>query len=348
MTTRPAGEAAPAPIAAATPTARRHAGLTRKQWIWIARLGVGVAMIVALWAYSGDMREILRLIDKASGFPLAMGLLVYAAAQMLQAVNLRWAMHRVGAPISLYAAVRAHSLGLASNLALPSAVGGDAVKAVALRADAGTIVASGTATLFARGVGVVGLIINAMIGAVIAWPTIGGTPTGRFVAIVLSAIGISLVLIWLLRRHAVAGARRVLPAGLTRKLEPLLAFIAGLSLRDIAFPMAIGWLYSFTGVITYALLGLGLRVELGFDGYLLLTAVYLVTLLPVSPMGMGLRDWGNGRVLILFGVATAQAYALAMMQLGTMVATGMLWGAFYLFSRPADRAPEPDAGEPRQ
>jgi hypothetical protein len=78
--------------------------------------------------------------------------------------------------------------------------------------------------------------------------------------------------------------------------------------------------------------GLGLAVPLAYYG-VLTSVVAVLTLLPVSVNGMGLREWGTALLLAPLGVGTTEAVTLSLLTFAVQVAASLTGCVFYLFGR---------------
>jgi hypothetical protein len=78
--------------------------------------------------------------------------------------------------------------------------------------------------------------------------------------------------------------------------------------------------------------GLGLSVPLAYYG-ILTSVVAVLTLLPVSVNGMGLREWGTALLLAPLGVSAAQAVTLSLLIFAVQAAASLGGCVFYLFGR---------------
>jgi hypothetical protein len=76
--------------------------------------------------------------------------------------------------------------------------------------------------------------------------------------------------------------------------------------------------------------GLGLPVPLAYYG-VFVPLVALLTLLPVSVNGMGLRELGTVVLLAPVGVSTEKAVTLSVLTFAAFTAAGLCGGLFYLF-----------------
>jgi hypothetical protein len=91
---------------------------------------------------------------------------------------------------------------------------------------------------------------------------------------------------------------------------------------------------------------MGLTVPLVYYA-LAVPLVTLLTLVPISLNGMGLRELGMILVLAPLGVGAPQAATLSVLQFAVYSLSGLVGGAFYLWGRyPRWQGTEADRAEP--
>ena len=224
-------------------------------------------------------------------------------------------------------------IGMYFNLLLPTSVGGDAVRAWYLNGHSGRKLASIASVLLDRVNGVMVLVALAIVAVFLTpveMPTwIPASVAGIAAAGVLGTLGLTLI--------AYLGK---LPPNRQQQLQTmvgllnspaLLAKASALSLFVQGANVVLVWLIS---------LGLGLDVPLTYYG-ILVPMVSLLTMLPVSLNGMGVREWGTALFLAPFGVAEGPALALAILWFAVQLAGSLLGGLVYLmghFAKPAPAA----------
>jgi glycosyltransferase 2 family protein len=237
-------------------------------------------------------------------------------------------------------------IGMFFNLVLPTSVGGDVVRAWYLGRQAGPPpapepvglptgrqalgrrTASFLSVLADRVNGLAVLIAVACLAALCcpvplpAWMTWTVACTGGAAALGLASLP---ALPWL---------EKVLPAH--RRLTPLLAG-ARLCLRDrrgVCLVTALSLVVQLANVVLAWLVGegLGLPVPPLYYG-VLVPLVSLLTLLPVSLNGMGLREAGTVLLLAPVGVGAAPAVTLSLLIFAVYAAASLGGGVFYLLGR---------------
>jgi uncharacterized protein (TIRG00374 family) len=214
---------------------------------------------------------------------------------------------------------------------LPTAVGGDAVRAIDLSRRTGARAEAISSVLVDKIVGTGALVVLAAAGAAAGGAGFGGD------TVLLVELGVGIVcagsLAVLFSRKAQRAIRPLRP--LLRKLRiegPARALYDALhAYRN--HPATLLWVFvlaclaQLLRVVTVALLVHGMRLDVGFGTLLLLCPVlFLVTLVPISLNGVGLREATFVVVLASVGVARADAFVLGLAFFAVGVATALLGG----------------------
>jgi uncharacterized protein (TIRG00374 family) len=304
----------------------------RANWRPAARAAISLAILGGLaakmdWALlQSSIRE-----TRWSLWFAAVG--VYVAAQVLSAVRWRWLSQPLGFDRPLRAYVGDYFVGMFFNLLLPTSIGGDAMRAISLNARSGRKLAALMSVLLDRLSGLLVLLILACGAALICPIPLPRWMVGVvFGAVAAAALGLSLLptAIRLLSRldgnHiALAKCRR-----LAESLRNALVVFRGRP-RLVIVSTALSAAIQMSGVVQVALIGaaLGLDVPFAIVG-IAVPMVALLTLLPVSLNGMGVREAGMVLFLQPAGVAASQAVAVAFLWFCSQTVAGLLGGVVYL------------------
>jgi len=278
------------------------ASLPRRTWLWRLRI-LGTVGSLTLLGWLMARQDWEALLGYARGLPalsLALGLGLTAITQLFN-VGRWWALLR-GQKIRLgyFEAARLAFAGLFASNFLPSTIGGDVVRILgATRASRSRL--SGAATVVMdRAVSVFSMLFLLPFSG----PLIG-TLLGRASALAGSTVAIGAPAKWLqtIREKA------------RETLAPWARRPASLALSLMA---------SWAGVTCYLLAvwtvarGLAMDVDLGqVAGATGLT--YLLTLIPISINGFGVREAGMLALYVQMGTTPEQASALALITRGLMM-----------------------------
>ena len=270
-----------------------------------------------------------RVGDSRHGLgPLGRGAGIFLCSQL--ASGWRWA--ELGRPLgfnfSRLRYIQLYFEGMFFNLCLPSSIGGDVLKAYWLAPNTAGRVLAGCTVLADRAVGMVGLCV------------IGTT------ALVARALALSVRLggarrhwcYWRRRLAAVSLGLRVwkwlagfLPADsrLARLAEQLMPYHD----RPEVLRRSIGWGLVVQGlnVLTVAEIGHAIGLGIPLAAYCVaVPAVSLLTTLPLSIGGVGVREGGLAWMLASYGVSEELGVTLGLLWFLITIAGGLIGGGVYL------------------
>ena len=237
---------------------------------------------------------------------------------------------------------------------LPTAVGGDAVKAIDLSRRTGARAEAVSSVVVDKILGLGALVLLAAAGAASGGAGFGGSTV---LAVELAVGVVSAGSLALLFSRRARGLLRPLRP-LMRKLRieaPMRALYEGLHAyrnhaRALVWVFVLAIVAQLLRVVTVAVLVHGMGLDVGFGTLLLLCPVlFLVTIVPISLNGVGLREATFVVVLASVGVAREDAFVLGLAFFAVGVVTALL-GAGVLLRRsmmgrgaadllPSDRSP---------
>ena len=308
---------------------------SRRRWVrrFSKTLLKATLTLTLLWwvtksLQTGQLRTILCTVS-AETVALAGGAII------LQTTIIGWRWHRIvhllGGVLAPGNAIYLAFVGLFFNQALPTSVGGDAVRVWALHRLGGApgLAFSSVAIERTTGVVVLGLMTTLCLPAV--WHQISSHATLRTA---LLAVGPCLLACLLLLTVADKLALRRLPP---RFVELVSALPRGLRLlgtrpRAILEVSSLGFAASFTGVVAAYILGRDLAIPLSLPGYVVLMGgAVLFSALPLSIGGWGLREASMVTLFGAMGVPSERALVLSIL-CGTLpivvsLPIGVVWWA---------------------
>lgn len=237
---------------------------------------------------------------------------------------------------------------------LPTAVGGDAVKAIDLSRRTGARAESVSSVVVDKILGLGALVLLAAAGAAAGGAGFGGST----VLAVEAGVGVvsagSLALLFSVRARR--WLRPLRPVARKLRMEGAMHALYDALHAYRQHPGALAWVLvlalaaQLLRVITVAVLVHGMQLHVGFGTLLLLCPVlFLVTIVPISLNGVGLREATFVVVLARVGVAREDAFVLGLAFFAVGVLTALL-GAGVLLRRsltgrgradlvPGDRSP---------
>lgn len=288
----------------------------RRRAFFFLKLAVGVSLI----AYLLSRMEVADIVAAVRGYNVQIWLagLALTLSSMLVA-GLRWKM--LIPQVGYFRLVRYSFIGQFYSLVLPGQIAGEAVKAWRISrgsSDAPGLVAS---VFIDRIIGLIALLLVAIIGIVLARDEL----SRRFL---LAAIGLIMALsagLFILRLPL---AQTLLSGAISHvgsHYPKLRSFGDRLLLLSTAWVnctrhpwrmicnMFLGILFQLIGVATFALLASGVGIDIAWVHWMWLVGVTaIVTLLPLSVGGLGIREGALVVLLAQFNVAGEQAIALSL------------------------------------
>jgi uncharacterized membrane protein YbhN (UPF0104 family) len=235
-------------------------------------------------------------------------------------------------------------IGMYFNLLLPTSVGGDVVRAWYLDGGSRRRLAAFASVFLDRASGLLVLLAMACVALVLS-PLALPAWVSLFVWGSVAVSLLALAAVPLLAGHGARGASRRarLAAALTALRSPRV--LAGTTLMSL-------WVQAANVVIVW-LVGQAIGAPVSFDYYwIMVPMVSLLTMLPVSINGIGLRDWGTALFLAPLGVGKGTALPLALLWFGVYATASLAGGFVYLFGRfprpvaPAEMADETADADP--
>ena len=270
----------------------------------LVRIGVAVLFVVGL-ANIVDLGEGFSIIAGVSPATTLLVLLLFGTGQVLSSLRWRLALSRItSARPSLPALLRLYLIGMFVNLGVPTMAGGDIVRAEMLRQTLGTRGGAYASILADRLIGVLAVCLIAIAAVLVAGDQILSV-TGPAVVQAALVFGAGLVALFLLLRWLAAGQR-----------WPFLAALGALaqSPRLLALCLFIAVVVQAGAVmLPIALLARAMGIDIPVAShFVLVPIIVIVTLLPIAPNGIGLRETAFVVLYGQFGVAPEAAFALGL------------------------------------
>ncbi len=308
-------------------------------WRLFVRLAAGAVLVgyLALHTQWAPVAAAVRNLDWASWLA-ALG--VYLASQVVS--SWRWAelARPLGFAISRVRYAQLYFSGMFFSLCLPSSIGGDVLKAYWLAPTIGGRILAGCTVLADRVSGVIGLAVIGL--AALAGRNFGlgwGATVLVGAGLLIAALAAVTVGLWLLKWF-----HGLLPAasGLGRLVEKLLPYHE----RPEVFRRSIGWglAVQMLNVGVVILIGRAMGLAIPTAAYCVaVPAVAVLTILPLSISGIGIREGGLAWMLAGYGVSQELGVTLGLLWFLATVVGGLIGGIVYLGSEGASRGTAADA-----
>lgn len=317
---RPAEPAAPKPVW------KRMLGWSK----WLVSAG-----LIAFVLSQTDIREVRAAVLGADPLYLLAAFSLIFVGLVIGAVRWRWLLAANDVKASLLFLIGSGCVASFVRLALPSTIGGDAVRVYdSWRAGASKSIAVATIGVD-RLLGLFALVLVAC-GAMVFNPRIAEIPGAKWIAIAVAA-GMMAVISWIFfigkpPPKLVMRFWNLGPKPLRRPFEKLFTALGSFHGHHAVLVkvFSLGVLLQVNVIAFYWLIALGLGLEITFWEMLAAAPIAIfVMMIPVTINGIGLRE--NIWIVLLgaYGFADANAIALSWIELGLFVTFGLLGGLVY-------------------
>lgn len=297
-----------------------------RRWTGWLRIVAGIALIAFL-ILRFDWRPMGEAIHGMHWGHWFTALAIYLGSQVASAW--RWAVlaRPLGFELPQRRFLRLYFEGMFFSLCLPSSIGGDVFKAYRLSDNAAGRVLAGCTVLADRATGLIGLIViglTALCGRTFGLPlmtTLGAGVLLLAAALVAVSIGLR-IMNWLTARWSPDG-----------KLGSFAAQLMPYHSRPEVFRRAIGWglLVQGLNVAVVIEIGAAMGLSIPLGAYCIaVPAVALLTILPVSISGVGVREGGLAYLLAPYGLAPALGVTLGLLWFLVTIVSGLFGGLAYL------------------
>jgi uncharacterized protein (TIRG00374 family) len=304
-------------------------------WKPVLRAAVSGAILLVL-AAKIDWEQVADAFRGARWGAWAGAAGIYCLAQLLSSLRWQWLSQPLGFDRPYRHYVGDYFVGMFFNLLLPTSVGGDAVRAIRLNAGSGRAMAALVSVLFDR---LSGLLVLLAMACAAALSCSEPLPSWMTVAIYGMAgcalIGIALLpaMLRLVLKHAPRWriVSRLGPMAYSMQ-NALSQFRDRLGL--VMATSALSLVIQLSGIVQVALIGEAVGADVSWMIYgVAVPMVALLTLLPVSLNGMGLREAGMVVFLQPAGVPPGLAVTIAFLWFCSQSISGMAGAIVYLGGR---------------
>lgn len=293
----------------------------------VFKIGVSIGSLYFVFR-SIPLKEIASIFKNINYSLIICSLLVFLVAQVFSSLRFVYVARTLGGVIDLSSSLQAHFVGLWFNQVLPTSLGGDLVKVAILRRYLGLSIAVRSAILD-RLSGLMFLLLATAIALPI-YANIFASHMNLVKMIAFIAVGGGLFIIlgaWTANR----GFNHLIANHVILKLIQIFfdiwKFKKGIPLWEQAWTSAI---VHFSGIITYVFIGLAFGVEVNLiTFFLVIPVIFLITLIPVSYAGWGIREVGSIWIFNMVGIE--REFSLAMsVSFGLLLVVAGIPGLFIL------------------
>lgn len=274
---------------------------------FIIKACVSLALLIYL-LYRVDLPAFIRLFSSIHWSVWLQGIVLYLLAQVLSAQRWRYLAHAMGFTGDFLHFLSMYFTGMFANLFLPSSIGGDAIRVLLLARrfrDARAIIS----VLFDRGMGLIAMLLLASLFSLSSDIELLSS-LRLFLWSSVSVLVIGILFFPLLCNHL--SKRR---PSISEYVSPLLLLYT--SKKAWFWCILISFVIQLLGFSIGLLCASAINMPLTFGHIVVsLSLVTLLSLLPISLNGLGLREGGLIYLLGMWGVSQEQALLLGLFLFG--------------------------------
>ncbi len=300
------------------------------------------AVLVYLLLRAIDTDALLRHLFAADGLAVGLAIVLLGSLSLLQALRWRLVIRALGGALPLLTLWLTALVGQFFNQTLPSTIGGDGMRIWRAYKAGLTLGAAASGVILDRLAGLFALLLITVVGLPLLFPLMNDAPERWAIPIVI-AVGIAgFAAITVLDR---------LPRAL-RRWRPV-AWASGfsadtrrvfLSPRRLAPILAWSLIMHVVVIVAVFVIARGLGIDVDFIACLVLVPpVVLVSTVPVSIAGWGVREGAMVAAFGLVGVAPDQALALSVLFGLAVMVVGLPGGLIWFVTGRERAGPSPTA-----
>ena len=311
---------------------------TRSYLLPFIKAVISIALLAVLFSRV-DVARLWALARDASTPWLAGALALYGL--MVLASAWRWRLLLMAQDVNLPFRTLTSSFLVAIffNNFLPSNIGGDVVRVADTAPAAGSKTVATTVVLLDRGIGLLGLVLIAAIGATMTSQLADGGPIAPVILWAGFCMAMVVATPALLRPHAFARLLRPLrvvhPAWVDERLSRLTAALSRFGQAPGALVACFGGAIIVQAVLVgfYLAIAYSLQIPIGFAELAVIVPIsFIIQMVPVSMNGFGVREATFGFYFTRLGLPLESALLVSFMGAALMMLFS-LTGAVAYFSR---------------
>lgn len=293
---------------------------------WLGRLvRIGISAGLVIWLFSRfDIKGVLASLRDLSIFVWVIASLIYVSAQTLSSIRWWVLSNTLGFPGKWRTYLGFYFVGMYFNLFLPTGVGGDVFKIHFLARNEGKRFLAACSVLGDRAFGLISLMLIGAI-SVQLYPDLLPTHFATF----LSIAGLLIV--------CFMGGLPFLHGAIKIPWPRISQYMSGLHVllkkpQRVLIALGLSFCLQILGIGMVALLARGIGIQVPPEYYFsVVPLITLMTLIPISFSGIGVREGAFVYFLGLKGIHPEPALTLGLVFFSVQVVASLLGGVAYSF-----------------
>ncbi len=306
-------------------------------WLTFLLKAVITALILALLVSRLDMSAFSSIVGGLDWPLFVFSLAILAGRNVLGAWRHRTLLRYFGDPPGILALFRYYFIGAFFNMFLPTVVGGDIARAYYLYRDSGGRAETMSSVIVERALGLYAMMLLAVYALIHGY--LAGLPAfdSGIVRLIFIAFGSGLIvsLLFFSQRleHLILA---VVPGKATVILKPAMNLVRHVgSYRKapglLVQALVLSLVFQFVGIISTYILSRSLGETTPFIYFLLfLPVVWLISMVPVSINGLGIRESAYVVLFSMAGMSKEAALAMGLLWFGQTLIIGIAGAFFFL------------------
>lgn len=303
----------------------------------LLRLILSVVLIIVLFSVI-DRQHFVDNLRNVDPVYFLLGLVAYFGATALWALRWHLFIRAVGEQVSFVRVFFTTTIGMFFSLFLPTMVGSDLGRMYELSRSQQDKVGVVSTVLLDRLMGLVTLALMAAVALFFGAQFTGSVPVKEIV--IGTAVAMTIGWLVFFNRRVMRRFSWVFELPFVKRLEPTLRelynslYFLQSQPRLLLVTFVLSMVYQAVHVLSVVLVGwaLGVRVEPIYY-FVFMPIIWLVTMVPISISGLGLREGAFAFFFTQVGMTGAEAVAISLLYYGYNVAVGLVGGL--AFSRTA-------------
>lgn len=309
---------------------------------FLIKLAVSAILVIFL-VRRVDADELLRHLLGVDRLAIAAAILILAALSVLQTVRWRVIIRALGGQLSLAAAWLIVLIGMFFNQTLPSTVGGDGMRIWRAHKAGLKVGPAASGVVLDRLAGMAGLLVVAALGLPVLFSVVGDSLARWAIPVVIGAGACGYAVLLTIDRVPAAFLRwRVFSWAVPFAADSRRVFLIR---RTSAAILGLSIVNHLALALLVLIIARGLGIAVGvLECLVLVPPVLLVSTLPVSIAGWGVREGAMVTAFGFVGVAESEAVALGVLFGLAVLVVGLPGGLiWFLTGRERVRSPSLDS-----
>ncbi len=301
---------------------------------------IGITTALMIWVFRGvDLHEAVNEIREAKIGYLILTLFFTWFGHYLCVIRWRFLLEMLSVPMRTGRLVLIYCIGMFSNLILPGLVGGDLVKIVLTGRDHDHHYSKALASVYLdRAVGLLALLVIALSFSMVSpWVIQGVNLFWAFLLLTLGFIFLNLLLFYPgAHRWVLLLSRKTGRNSIAFKTQKLVAAFTGIRHSPVkwGYTFVLSLINQFLVILSSFVIATALGIEAPFfDFAVFIPAISLITMIPISINGMGLREMATASFFLTIGVSKHQGIALGFLFSLLIIASSLPGAVAYLLHK---------------